>query len=271
MRDANWNVSVVRPESGRHWGPVLTACLALGIVFAVPAEAIDKCKVKIDNKSGVVLVSATGVQGPLKWGNEADQVVTDVFEASCVSAGKAKNCTLADPTTAEAMRPPERCTLYLGDDAMPCSAYIKGCTPGVRTLDTVLSDIASRHPPTCVSANGLNWCYHPTECGHACDETCNANGLSSVADNTTWLEAQDSIAECQAISEAFGLGSTVNFNAWAFGCSEDSIGPHGVLGGLLGPIFCSSALDCPAQHRTGMDYGGIPCGPASRRSICPCE
>ena len=41
-------------------------------------------------------------------------------------------------------------------------------------------------------------------------------------------------------------------------------------GGLLGPLYCSSAESCPLEHRTIMDHQGIPCGPGSRRSICPC-
>jgi hypothetical protein len=35
-------------------------------------------------------------------------------------------------------------------------------------------------------------------------------------------------------------------------------------------LFCSSFSGCPANHRTGMDQEGVPCGPGSRHSICPC-
>jgi hypothetical protein len=134
-------------------------------------------------------------------------------------------------------------------------------------------DVAPCSPPipeTCVPANGLLWCYHPTECGHPCDETCAAVGLSPVADNAVWFAAQDTVEECQAIAAAFGLG--VDYMAsYTFACLEDAWGTHSGDGGIVGPILCSTFPECPADHRTDMDQVGVPCGPDSRRSICPCE
>lgn len=122
----------------------------------------------------------------------------------------------------------------------------------------------------CVSAAGLHWCYNPTACGEPCDAVCSALGLGLAVPDTIWFGAQDSIPECQAISQAFGLGTTVQFNAWSYGCLEDTPGEHTTAGGLIGPIYCSSSATCPASHRTNMDQNGIACGPGSRRSICPC-
>ena len=127
-----------------------------------------------------------------------------------------------------------------------------------------------RAQPTCVEANGLNWCYNDQACGEACNDVCAALGLVPVQDNQVWFEAQDSESECQVISEAFGLGSIVQFSTWSYGCLEDSSGNHTVGGGLVGPLYCSSSQFCPESHRTGMDQIGIPCGTNSRRSICPC-
>lgn len=39
------------------------------ILCATSAQAMDKCKVKVDKKTGVLLVSATGVSGTLLWGS----------------------------------------------------------------------------------------------------------------------------------------------------------------------------------------------------------
>jgi hypothetical protein len=125
--------------------------------------------------------------------------------------------------------------------------------------------------PTCVQANGLLWCYNNGACGQACNDVCAALGTQPISDDTVWSQAQDSVAECQAISQAFGLGDTVEFGSFTFACLEDTPGPHSVGGGLLGPMFCSSSSGCPSSHRTGMDQQGIPCGEFSRRSICPCE
>jgi hypothetical protein len=125
--------------------------------------------------------------------------------------------------------------------------------------------------PTCVEANGLSWCYNDQACGQACEEVCEALGLPLVVDDEVWFEAQNTVEKCQAISEAFGLGNNVLFDSFTHGCLEDSVGNHTVGGGLHAPLLCSSFDGCPADHRTQMDDLGVPCGPESRRSICPCE
>ena len=124
---------------------------------------------------------------------------------------------------------------------------------------------------TCVVANGLTWCFDDSACGEACTEVCAALGLSLIADNIAWFQAQDSLAECQAISQAFGLGTNAFTFFATFACLEDNFGTHSVGGGLLSPLICSTFSGCPDNHRTNMDQLGIACGPGSRRSICPCE
>ena len=128
-----------------------------------------------------------------------------------------------------------------------------------------------RAQPTCVEANGLNWCYNNQACGEACEDVCAALGLELIEDNQVWFEAQNTEAECQVISQALGLGNTVMFANWSYGCLEDETGNHTVGGGLIAPLYCSFVASCPAEHRTFMDQQGNPCGPDSRRSICPCE
>lgn len=130
---------------------------------------------------------------------------------------------------------------------------------------------AHRAEAVCVEANGLDWCYDDQACGEACDDVCAALGLKVIDDDQVWFEAQNTQAECQVISEALGLGGSIFFLAWSYGCLEDEPGNHTVGGGLLGPLYCSSSDSCPLSHRTEMDHQGIPCGPGSRRSICPCE
>ena len=123
----------------------------------------------------------------------------------------------------------------------------------------------------CEEANGLLWCYNDQACGQPCNEVCATAGAQPIANNTVWFEAQDTEGECIAISQAFGLGNTVNFGDFRFGCIEDEFGTHTVGGGLIPPILCATSFNCPEEHRTGMDTNGVPCGPDSRRSICPCE
>lgn len=66
---------------------------------------------------------------------------------NCVKGDKAKKCALADPVTEAAKTPPAGCTVYLADAyTNTCSAWVMGCTPGVRTAtDTsgVEADVAA--------------------------------------------------------------------------------------------------------------------------------
>lgn len=122
----------------------------------------------------------------------------------------------------------------------------------------------------CEEVNGLLWCYNDQACGQPCNEVCETIGSQPIADDTVWLEAQDTEEECRAISQAFGLGDDVIVDFFSFGCMEDAGGNHTVGGGLIPPLWCSPFPSCPASHRTAMDQQNIPCGPSSRRSLCPC-
>ncbi len=124
---------------------------------------------------------------------------------------------------------------------------------------------------SCKLVGNVYWCFNPDACGQACNDLCASLGFSVLTSDTDWFAAQDTVAECQALSEAFGLGTTVEFLGWTYGCLEDTGGTDTAPGGLTAPLFCSSSPSCPSQHRTGMDQLGIACGAAgARRSICPC-
>jgi hypothetical protein len=116
----------------------------------------------------------------------------------------------------------------------------------------------------------LLWCFNNAACGQACNAVCAAFGMTPVNANT-WLAAQDTMAECQVLSQALGLGSNISITSYTYACAEDSTGVHTVNGGLVGPLLCSSYASCPANHLTNMDQLGIACGNGSRRSVCPCQ
>ncbi|MFT4627370.1 MAG: hypothetical protein ACI8PZ_006054 [Myxococcota bacterium] len=123
---------------------------------------------------------------------------------------------------------------------------------------------------TCRTVAGIRWCYHPTECGRACDDTCSALGWSTMADSGRWFEAQNTPEECQVIADAFGHFEAVNFGGYSYACMEDSYGDH-PSPAPIGALFCSSDASCPDAHRGTMDQIGVACGPDSRKAICPCE
>jgi hypothetical protein len=106
------------------------ACCAL----ATPASAIEKCRVKIDKKTGVIRVDASGVVEQIRWGeSEGDETRVFFNDADCVADGKASACQLAATSSMEAKSPPAGCTIYLADNsANDCASWIAGCTPGPR-------------------------------------------------------------------------------------------------------------------------------------------
>jgi hypothetical protein len=144
---------------------------------------------------------------------------------------------------------------------------------GAGDLGTPAADAAADPAPdSCEWVDGIQWCYHPTECGQACAATCSALGLSPT-DTGTWFAAQDTLEECETISEAFGNFNPPHFSGYSYACMEDYIGDHTPEGGLNldSGFYCSSDAGCPADHLVTMDQGGIACGAESRRSICACE
>ena len=99
------------------------------------AWAVDVCKVKVGKRDGVIQAFARGVTGTLRWGDSA-ATATNAFVngATCIVGSVASACQLGAPGTPGQITPPELCRLHLADDgANACVAYIKYCTPGVRT------------------------------------------------------------------------------------------------------------------------------------------
>jgi hypothetical protein len=100
---------------------------------AEAAEDADKCKVKVDKKSGVIEFSASDVDGAtLRWGDTTTNQPYAFFDPECVKGDKAVKCTLGSRDSREGKTPPRDCTLYVTDARASCAAWIPGCTPGVR-------------------------------------------------------------------------------------------------------------------------------------------
>ncbi len=193
----------------------------------------------------------------------ADQALTAAAAAQA-TADQASADAAAAQATADQASADAAAAQATADQAVAHAAAAQA------TADSLALLVNKLHP-SCRAVNGILWCYHPTECGRACDSTCAAVGLNPMADDNQWFAAQDTAAECQAISDAFGITQPVVLNSYAYACLEDAYGSHTAGGGLVGPIFCSTDSGCPAGHRSNMDQLGTPCGANSRRSICPCE
>ena len=126
--------------------PKLSGLLIVALIIAIPAssQAVTKCKVKVDRKTGVIKVDARDVVGSMLWGGAAGEETSAFFnESSCVVGTKARRCTLAAEGTVEAITPPSTCFIHLADDgADSCAAFISGCTPGVRDAADVSDGVS---------------------------------------------------------------------------------------------------------------------------------
>ena len=141
------------------------------------------------------------------------------------------------------------------DDGCSSQCYVEGDFGGV-----------------CRIVDGTQWCFDGDNCGQACDDVCNNLGLTLEPDDATWFAAQDTVAECQAISDAFQLAAPIEFDTLPLGCLEDTGLTDAVGGWLTGGLACSSDATCPAMHRTAMDDQDSICNlPGARRSVCPCN
>jgi len=112
---------------------MMLAVTVFALATVPTAHAADGCKVKIDAKTGAIQFSAKNVHGVLRWGDSLGLAIHPFADADCVKSGKATRCELGAPGTADQITPPELCRLFVKDvGGASCSAFIKGCTPGVR-------------------------------------------------------------------------------------------------------------------------------------------
>jgi cysteine-rich repeat protein len=124
----------------------------------------------------------------------------------------------------------------------------------------------------CRVVDNVQWCFDNDHCGQACDDVCTNLGLVLALDDASWFAAQDTAAECQSISDAFGLAAPIDFGNHPVGCLEDSGLNDLTGGGLTGGLLCSSDPMCTAAHHDDMDDLGLGCDlVGARRSVCPCE
>ena len=167
---------------------VLPACLAAALCLSSQsALGVDKCKVKQDKKTGVILVAAKGVSGPLTWGPEAGEEDSAFFnDSQCVVGTSAKGCVLADPATVAAATPPATCAIHLSDGSQDCSAWVPGCTPGVRPAD-LMTPYTQWGASSCTAADATElhagWVFtnHHSHAGSAdplCLEQASATGAA---------------------------------------------------------------------------------------------
>jgi hypothetical protein len=104
-------------------------------------HAVLTCTATVNAKTGNIEVGATGVSGPLLWGDRAGSEPNAFANAAtCIVSGKAKKCLLAAAGTPQAIIPPDLCFIYVKDAGAECAAHIKYCTPGPRPTSVTKAD-----------------------------------------------------------------------------------------------------------------------------------
>jgi cysteine-rich repeat protein len=190
-----------------------------------------------------------------------DGLINASVNEVCDDAGESPDCD-------------NNCTLVSCGDGTPNLAALETCDDGNNVSDDGCSGtcvLEGDFGGACRIVDGRQWCFNDDACGEACEDVCGVLGLTIEPDDAAWFAAQDSPAECQAISDAFGLGATIDFGDHPLGCLQDGGINDLVGGGLTGGLMCSSDPACPAAHRTDMDDLGLNCNlVGARRSVCPC-
>jgi hypothetical protein len=123
---------------------MLVRAISLVVAISSTSAAVTKCSAKANAKNGVIDVSASGIAGPVLWGDRSGAAANAFFNAgTCIHGSMAGKCELGATTpavTPQAITPPDPCTIYLKDDGAECSAYVRGCTPGTRSTDQTKAD-----------------------------------------------------------------------------------------------------------------------------------
>src|ERR1051325_2050442 len=99
------------------------------------ADAARHCRATARLRDGVISVSADDVSGELRFVAAPEPTERSFYNAgTCLRARHASHC-LVDALQSEPGRtPPDTCVLELRDEVGTCTAWVRHCTPGLRTV-----------------------------------------------------------------------------------------------------------------------------------------
>ncbi len=110
---------------------VIVLSVAVVCMFAMPADAMDRCTARFRPTDGIIRVFAYGVSGALRW-QSTDTLLSEFANPDCLDKGTARRCELGAPGTIARVTPPSDCKIVLVDDSAACTAHVRFCVPGQR-------------------------------------------------------------------------------------------------------------------------------------------
>jgi hypothetical protein len=129
---------IVRKSRQKRW-PIGAVCAAILVALvADSALAAERCKAKVDKKTGAIVISARNVGANPRWDVSPGIPGGIPFSNSdsCVAGTTVSDCALGAEGTLSSITPPAGCRIYISDDGgTECSVMPKGCVPGVRPTD----------------------------------------------------------------------------------------------------------------------------------------
>lgn len=111
---------------------VLIPVLLIALFAPIGSYGVERCRVRVDRRSGDLQITAREVVGTLRWGGGLGAEATPVANAAeCIDGrGRARRCLLGASGSPVATTPPAGCVVFLADDsAQPCAVEVKNCLP----------------------------------------------------------------------------------------------------------------------------------------------
>jgi hypothetical protein len=160
---------------------LIVSLFALSV--AAPADAVEKCRAKMNKRTGEISYSFKYITGPVQfayadYGLPSTHTDEDLYsfsnEDSCQTSGKGKSCVVSDNADAAASAPPG-CKTYLYDaaDDTTCVTRVPYCQSAKRLLPTKgYYAVKNNQQTTAVwdAATGIQWNISPDHQERSLDE-----------------------------------------------------------------------------------------------------
>ena len=148
------------------------------------------------------------------------------------------------------------CEVNLKTDSANCGTCGNACAGNAACVNGVCGASTCK---VVAGAGNLTWCAHAAATKNtSCSTVCQSVGLVAMSNTTTWFNAQNDIAECTALRDAFGFAAaTPTVLSQNLACAGYESGQN--------QLICSSSTACPGNVTANAP------GSATMTPICACQ